>query len=178
MNVADEFPPPSEKTIEAIREAEWYGKPNRLSHEHISWPVIDEVAAETRKSHNVAPDTATFEVEQLLALSHQIPNVDARQIIQQRRSCLALDGLSTLSRELFLRILARTLPGPGPPWDASYWPPSIHLALFVHRVDGVPPGLYLLVRDSVKQDLLRRAMRETFLWETPEGVSPGFPFFI
>ena len=30
------------------------------------------------------------------------------------------------------------------PWDALWWDARIHLALFVHRVDGIAPGLYLL----------------------------------
>jgi SagB-type dehydrogenase family enzyme len=171
------FPPPAETTIAEIRTAHWYGQPNRLSREHVAWPVIDEVAMATRMPPNAVQDTSSREAVSDWHFSHNLPDVDARRIIHQRRSCLALDGRSSLSRELFLRILARTLPGLGPPWDALYWPPSIHLALFVHRVDGVPPGLYLLVRDSSKQDLLRKSMRETFLWETPSGVPTGFPLY-
>ena len=63
------------------------------------------------------------------------------------------------------------------PWDAIAWEPRIHLALFVHRVDGLEPGLYVLVRDPAKLDKLKRAMRSG----TPTGPSlPGarrtFPF--
>jgi len=29
------------------------------------------------------------------------------------------------------------------PWDVLPWAPAIHLALFVHRVDGLAPGLYV-----------------------------------
>ncbi len=61
-----------------------------------------------------------------------------------------------------------------PPWDALYWPTTIYLALFVHRVEGVAPGLYLLVRDPTGEDLLKKAMRETVLWETPAGVADRF----
>ena len=35
------------------------------------------------------------------------------------------------------------MPGPDAPWDAMWWTPRIHLVLFVHRVDGLEPGLYL-----------------------------------
>ena len=28
------------------------------------------------------------------------------------------------------------------PWDAIPWEPAIHFGLFVHRVDGIEPGLY------------------------------------
>ena len=175
--VAVRFPVAAAKTIEKIRTGQWHGQPNRLSREHISWPVIDEVAVATRMPRDIALDAVPRESVCDQQLSYQLSNVDARQIIRQRRSCLALDGRSTVSCELFLRILARTLPGPYPPWDALYWPTAIHLALFVHRVDDVVPGLYFLVRDPARVDLLKKAMHETFLWETPAGVPIGFPLY-
>ena len=36
------------------------------------------------------------------------------------------------------------------PWDAIPWRPRIHLGLFVHRVNDLPPGLYALARDPEK----------------------------
>jgi SagB-type dehydrogenase family enzyme len=175
--VTARFPAAVENTIEKIRVSEWHGRPNRISREHVSWPLIDDIAAATRMPPNSIQEEATHLAICDWPFSHNTPDVDARRIIHQRRSCLALDGRSSLSRDLFLQILARTLPGSCPPWDALFWSPTIHLALFVHRVDGVAPGLYLLVRDPVKQDLLKEAMRETFLWETPSGVPTGFPLY-
>jgi hypothetical protein len=55
------------------------------------------------------------------------------------------------------------------PFRALPWRPAIHLAIFVHRVDGLPPGLYLLARDAGRRDELRAAMRAEFRWSTPEG---------
>jgi len=75
-------------------------------------------------------------------------------------------------------MLGSTLPGPHSPWDALYWPPMIHLVLFVHSVDDVAPGLYMLVRDPDKKDLLRKTMRNTFTWETPPGVPEDFPLYL
>ncbi len=175
---AVDFPTPAEETIEEIRLAQWYGRANQLSREHVEWPVIDEVTATTRM-----PQDATLATPQCELVSHWQPsgpalNVDAQQIIHQRRSCLALDGRSRVSRDVFLRMVARTLPGPHPPWDALYWATTIHLALFVHRVDGITPGLYLLVRDPSKKRLLQAAMRETFVWKTPPGVPTGFPLYL
>ena len=39
------------------------------------------------------------------------------------------------------------------------WPPRVHLALFVHRVTGLAPGLYFLVRDAAQADALRAALK-------------------
>ena len=130
--------------------AKWYGQPNQLSHEHVVWPVIHDVAAATRMPRELLWDATPHAADRHWRPSCSLRDIDAQQIIHQRRSCVALDGRSTVSRDVFLQILSRTLPGPHPPWDALYWPTTIHLALFVHRVDGVAPGLYLLVRDPGK----------------------------
>ena len=61
------------------------------------------------------------------------------------------------------------------PWDAMAWDPTIHLGLFVHRVDDIVPGLYLLVRDPSKMGRLKRAMHQRFDWSTPPGCPPDLP---
>jgi len=48
------------------------------------------------------------------------------------------------------------------PWDVLPWRPRIHLGLFVHRVNDLPPGLYMLARDPEKVETLRQAMRPEF----------------
>src|SRR5262249_20616501 len=63
---------------------------------------------------------------------------------------------------------------PHPPWDALWWPPRIHLAVFVHRVDGLEPGLYVLVRDPDRRRALETAFNRRFAWE---HVSPRVPLF-
>jgi hypothetical protein len=90
--------------------------------------------------------------------------VFARQIILQRRSALAFDARSSLPRTTFLSMLARLQP-PAPPWDAVDWPPHVHLLIFVHRVEGLTPGLYACLRDPAAVDEWRAAMRPQFLWE-------------
>jgi hypothetical protein len=62
-------------------------------------------------------------------------------------------------------MLSRLMPGSAPPWPTLWWQPFIHLALFVHRVDDLAPGLYLLVRTDPAMAALRQAMRRGFLWE-------------
>ena len=61
------------------------------------------------------------------------------------------------------------------PWDSIAWDPAVHLGMFVHRVDGLAPGLYMLVRDPAKLDRLKRAMRARFDWSTPPGCPPELP---
>jgi nitroreductase len=61
-------------------------------------------------------------------------------------------------------MLAKLQPG-AVPWDAIDWPPQVHLALFVHRVEGLTPGLYACVRDEDDADELRGLLRPDFLWQ-------------
>ena len=61
------------------------------------------------------------------------------------------------------------------PWDAIAWEPRIHLALFVHRVDGLDSGLYVLIRDPAKMAKLKRAMHQRFEWSTPTGCPADLP---
>src|SRR2546422_434651 len=88
----------------------------------------------------------------------------AGQLIHQRRSALAFDGKTSISAGGFFAMLARVVPRVDRdlckrtmPWDVLPWETAIHLALFVHRVDGLASGLYMLVRDAGKLDPLRRA---------------------
>ena len=74
--------------------------------------------------------------------------ISAGQIIRQRRSLVACDGRTSIPAERFYRMLARVMPVP---WDAIPWEPRIHFGLFVHRVEGIEPGLYALALSAWKQ---------------------------
>lgn len=162
----------------------WRGAANRLSRdEPVRWEVIDEVAAATRKPAGEAQGCetrATPRVERDGVASDDGPL--AGQIILQRRSLLACDGRTSIAPDRFYRILARVMPraelptSQRPvPWDTMAWDPTIHLGLFVHRVDAIAPGLYLLVRDPDKMGSLERAMHPHFDWSTPPGCPPDLP---
>jgi hypothetical protein len=82
----------------------------------------------------------------------------------RRRSAVAFDGRSSVSREAFFAMFERLMPG-APPWDAIDWPPHVHLAVFVHRVDGLTPGVYAWLRDPAVRAEWQAAMRPEFIWE-------------
>ena len=92
-----------------------------------------------------------------------VRDVDARALLLRRRSALAFDGRSAIDRAAFAGMLSSVLPGAGPPWDGLWWTARVHLVLFVHRVDGLPPGLYALVREPQAFDRLRAACRPELL---------------
>ena len=79
-------------------------------------------------------------------------------------------------------MLARTVAPDAPQWDAVDWHTQVHLLLFVHRVEGLTPGVYAYLRDPSVQAEWRAAMRQEFLWEPvndsndPNGLYLLLPF--
>jgi SagB-type dehydrogenase family enzyme len=158
----------------ALQGGTWAGTPNPLSREHVSWDVIDEVAEATRRPRT-PPES--FAPAPLPALPAARP-VPAATLIRQRRSCLELDGQTSINAETFYAVLDHLLPRPGvAPWDALPWQPNLHAGLFVHRVRGLPPGLYLFERDPSVHDQLRAALSSRFAWERPAGCPAHLPLY-
>jgi len=62
--------------------------------------------------------------------------------------------------------------------DAIPWQPAIHLALFVHRVEGIEPGLYAMARDAAKVEKLKAATHAHFAWEAPPGCPAELPLYL
>jgi SagB-type dehydrogenase family enzyme len=163
---------------ESIARGRWSGRASQLSEDHVTWSIIDEVATATADPGH-RPDAPAFRPRPPAAVVKTNRDtvqtdraIDGRALVLRRRSALGLDGRSATDRATFIRLLSRLLPGDGAPWEALWWTPRIHLALFVHRVEGVPPGLYMLVRDATALDRLRAACRSEFLWE-PIDDCPG-----
>ena len=155
--------------LDAVRAGVWTGQANQLSEDHVQWTFIDEIAAATRDAgRSIVP---AFALRASADKSSGKPAYPA-PLLLQRRSALALDGRSPIDADRFFTMLSRVMPGDDAPWDAVWWSARIHLALFVHRVDGVEPGLYLLPRRREAVDLLRAAMRRDFLWEPAAEALP------
>jgi nitroreductase len=102
----------------------------------------------------------------------------AVKLLLQRRSAQTLDGESSIDLDRFLAMLRRLLPGAGVPFDALATEPRVHLTLFVHRVTGLEPGIYALVRTPQGVDILRESTRPDFLWLRPAAVPDDLPLFL
>jgi len=174
-----------------VTEHVWCGKANRLSRdEPVQWKIIDQVVIASWKSHT---DRKVVELSQGRPdadPSHHVSRpysgqTSAGQLIRQRRSALAFDGTTSIPAGRFFTMLMRVMPRVERgltrrpmPWDALPWEPAVHLALFVHRVDDLEPGLYLLARDPAKVNTLRDAAHPHFDWTTPACCPDGLPLFL
>ena len=160
----------------------WTGQPNALSPDHTRWPVIDVVAQATwRSDDGLSMDTPVanpWEGANTATPSSDPAQSRAVSIIQQRRSAVALDDITSIHAQTFYGMLDRLLPRSGvAPWDVLPWPPHLHCGIFVHRIDGLAPGLYLFLRNPNSHDAVKSALRRDFLFEHPEGCPHDLPLF-
>ncbi len=167
------------------KTARWFGRANRLSADHVEWDVIEEVAAACeRLSRTDSALHCNTDGSQCEGPGGNVSDRPARPslaatIIRQRRSAVAFDGRTSISVEQFCRMLDRTLPRfDRPPWRALGPPVYVHLCLFVHRVEGILPGLYCLLRSDEGLHSLRPAMSSSFLWGRPPNCPDGLPLFL
>ena len=63
------------------------------------------------------------------------------------------------------------------PFTTLPWRPCVDLLLFVHGVEDLPSGLYVLLLHPACKDVLRRSMKRGFLWYTSDGCPNSLPLF-
>ncbi len=179
----DEMPPVRNLppgAVQSVRRANWRGRANRLSPDRREWPVIDEVAESTLKPGPGRWDRVPPFPVRHDWLNSELPvrqqRITARQIIRQRRSAVAFDGQTGMTRDAFYKTLAQTIQSV--PADAVPWKPSIHFCLYVHRVEDLPPGIYFFVRDLGQLQRLKESTDSAFLWQRPEGCPEQLPLYL
>ncbi|MFZ2171817.1 MAG: SagB/ThcOx family dehydrogenase [Methylococcaceae bacterium] len=149
----------------------WSGKADSLRAYHMyKWPVIDEVAFAASKPQTEEPEWQEIR-QHPLKLSCTLT---ATQIIRQRRSAQQFDGkMPPMPQTDFYRMLAAVLPT-APAFELWRWPSKIHLFIFVHRVEGLAPGLYALPRNDDALEKLQAATLTDFDWQK---VSEELPLY-
>ncbi len=174
---------------DAARCATWRGRANRLSSDHVQWPLIDEVTRATRYPgdqgsgigdqgsgiRDQGSGIKNTTLDEPRTSGSPIPDprslhISARDVILQRRSALAFNPRGVLQRDAFFSMLNR-LQTFTPPWDVIDWSPQVHLVLFVHRVQDTTPGIYAYLRDVNVLGEWKSAMRGEFLWEPVEAAN-------
>lgn len=176
--------------ISKLRSLDWFGSPNALSKDHVCWDIIYKTAEAVEK-----PTTAgdRFSVDPFCGsglLSEGLyKDLTVREVVRRRRSAVDMDGVHVLKKETFYQMMLHCLPSgdlatgekQGRPLVLPFrvlpWNSEVHAALFVHRVVGLPKGLYFLVRNEDHLDTLRQAMRPEFEWEKPDGCPDGLPLY-
>jgi SagB-type dehydrogenase family enzyme len=161
------FSGPGEASAPSDTAGVWTGAANLLDIRPMyRWPVID-VAAEATLGAGadcfVAPELPPRPLDITAGL------------ILQRRSAQAFDPRHRMSPPEFYSLLDALAPRPQPPFDIWAFAPRVHPLLFVHRVEGLPQGLYALPRSEQARMDLRQAFSSDFLWSKVEGAPDHLP---
>ncbi|KAF9617156.1 hypothetical protein IFM89_034307 [Coptis chinensis] len=176
---------------ESLSELEWIGTPNLLSKEHICWDIIYRTAEAVKKplTHGDGFEIKPFQSSGLIS-EDLYKGFTAREIVRKRRSAVDMDGVHVMKRETFYQILLHCLPsgsqGGGEkqgkqlalPFRVLPWDSEVHAVVFVHRVVGLPKGVYFLVRNEDHFHDLKQATRSEFEWVKPEGCPADLPFYM
>ena len=174
--------------VKDLSNASWHGKANRLSQDHgVHWDIIDEVAEASWKAQadklTVSSGVALYQAtpHPLLLTPHKPL---AGQIIRQRRSAVSFDGKTSISAATFFQMMQLVMPRSDRPqldrpmpWDVWPYAPAIHLMLFVHRVEGLTPGLYFLVRDPLKLSFIQQSLNPELIWTPAPGCPEDLPLY-
>ena len=162
--------------IRQLAPGNWNGKANRLSPANrVNWDVIDQIEAFCTKPLTT-PDAHSPANKAVLAESQT--DLDAASVIRKRRSAQAFDGKSPLPLSGFYRMLDCLQPRKAvPPFDTLAWVPRVHVVLFIHRVDGLRPGLYVLPRSEKGKQLLRDNLRDQFDWTRAPFCPDWLPLY-
>jgi SagB-type dehydrogenase family enzyme len=153
--------------------SQWAGKANVLDrHPMYRWPVINQVSIATQEC-GAGEEPAPLNYPPFRETSEQ----NAAALILARRSAQRFDRTYTMAPDVFFHILDGVLARPAVPFDVWDFTPRAHLVLFVHRVESVAPGLYILPRHPGMTQTLRDSMSANFEWLSPENAPAHLPLF-
>ncbi|MBX7220110.1 MAG: SagB/ThcOx family dehydrogenase [Blastocatellia bacterium] len=167
-----------EAVLATIAQGTWSGTANQLSSDHVAWPILEAVATATEYPEPAdnpqgAPTGLKFPLRPA-----GTPHT-ARKLLLRRRSAVTFDGRTSLSTQAFFTMLGRTIPMLDTvPWDTFGGQAQVHLVLFVHRVRGLAPGIYLLVRNYKHTAELKGLLKQDFVWKKPTGGPPEMELYL
>ncbi|MFS8035715.1 nitroreductase [Xanthobacter sp. AM11] len=166
--------------------AGWAGVANVLDrHPMYRWPVIEAVSAATHgggsqgAEADAAPDMEAAAPAPAPGSTLAGPaEMRAAAVILGRRSAQRFSAKESLmGRDTFFNIMGALLVRPAAPLDVWSRVPRLHSLVFVHRVEGLAPGVYALPRRPQATALLRAQLRDDFQWATPEGCPAHLPLY-
>lgn len=175
--------------MEEFSALDWKGKPNLLSKEHFCWDIIYSTAEVVKKPLTIGN---AFSVDPFsssgVCSESSYKGFAVREVVRKRRSAVDMDGVTAIDRETFYQIMLHCLPSGSRsrekqkrqlalPYRVLSWDAEVHAALFIHRVKGLPKGLYFLVRNEDHLGELKKAVRSGFVWEKPEGCPRDLPLY-
>ena len=152
------------------------GTPNQLSAEHHAWPVLAEIEEATRD--NGSPHGDLDDERMGISSESQASSPSARMLVRKRRSAVDFDASSGMTREQLYRMLTTLVPALTPDlWTAFPHRPRVHPVVYLHRVEGLEPGLAILIRNLDDEPALRKAISNAQQWEKLPDCPNELPLY-
>lgn len=150
-------------TDECRKSTDWKGTPSRLGPRPLQrWRECEAMAGLFDTHSPAALVSAPRETVEFAGAE-----LNARQTVLQRRSAQGYDNNRRLTREEFTGLLRPLLPGFS---RMQLEPVGVHLLLFVHNVEELEPGLYLMPRSTSGDARLRSVCTR---WPDLQEVYPA-----
>jgi nitroreductase len=152
----------------------FHGKPSQLLESRQSWgfPALD------RATRHEARGPVGLQLAQWPEIGGRETRAAAASVIRERRSSWSYDTEAKLPAEQWFGMLDALLPRPQvPPLDALGERAKVHPLMFVHGVEGVPSGLYILVRDPAALPKLKASLHPKLAWQRVEGAPEHLPLY-
>jgi SagB-type dehydrogenase family enzyme len=132
------------RTLDPVETILFGGQPNRLSEEQVPYPLIERIHSATKLSTEATiPSLGKLVPSARAAISVPPPLFTIRsfgEVVRARRSALDFRGGE---ESISLSQLATLLSSTKEPLCADFTTARfVHLYLYVHRVDGLAPGVY------------------------------------
>jgi SagB-type dehydrogenase family enzyme len=167
----------SDQVIQQVALCDWQGEANVLSRSTIAWDAINTIAIACEKP--VTELSALNEILTTEKISQPYYSIlKAHNVIQQRRSAVAMDKQTDMQADQFYQLLSRLMPGQvETPFNVLISAARVQLIFFVHRVAGIKPGVYCLIRDPEVLTKLKLLMKNEFVWQKPKTCPETLPLF-
>lgn len=127
---------------------------NILSPAHHPWPILAVIDEATHGTYQASTPLTTKRTTPK-------PSRGSAEIFLKRRSAQAMDG-SSITKDQFIGLLDAC--------DDLHDTPDVSFVLFVHRVVGMPSGLYLFVRNAEEIRSLKESLSPTYDWKVQEEL--------
>jgi hypothetical protein len=98
-------------------------------------------------------------------------------LARRRRSAVDLDGLTAIPRERFFAMVRTLMRQTCPALHPLPFRPHVHPLFFLHRIEGLAPGLAILIRSPEDAVALRSAMTRADHWVPLEGCPVDVPLY-
>ena len=140
--------------IQNLRDSlqdKYSGDANVLSASRHNWEILEKI------ENAVSSESNTFSLAKSEANDLRVCEYESKEIVLKRRSAQVMNkNDATISKNEFETILSSIVSKENIP---------VNLVLFVHSVENLPSGLYILLGDKTKKEEMQTSMKELFLWE-------------